>query len=457
MSILQKANLGVAPSGAGGDDQRTANMRFNANVDALAARLPLEYTYLSDNSDLQPSHVGTRFCLVMDKAGKVVKFPNAASVPQNACIHLFNLGQTVTIGVQPGDGASVSILNNGDWAEYVSDGGAYWHVVGRGRVSWNETVGGDLAVGGSVSVAGGVSAGGRIISSGEVQSANSTAFRCVNGQHGAMLRNDGSNVYFLQTKKGDVWGGWNDFRPFSWGLEDGAVRIDYGGAGCYIGSRPTWKGGLTPWDTGNLANPMTLDGEQKVSGVKRFTAPTYYSSMTNFGSRVTISASAPDGNWANAPLVISGYPGVGSIGIGSTDAAINIRCSATGGTLDVVSYTSAAFAPVAASAFNVNSDRAIKDEVKTIENAIEKLKRLRGVSYIMKSDETRARQLGVIAQEVAKEFPEAVTETSMLIDESGVTVSEGGRPMLAVNYSALIGPLLQAFIELEARVLALEG
>ncbi|KWD62367.1 hypothetical protein WL68_19395 [Burkholderia cepacia] len=88
---------------------------------------------------------------------------------------------------------------------------------------------------------------------------------------------------------------------------------------------------------------------------------------------------------------------------------------------------------------------------------MEKLKRLRGVTYVMKSDETHARQLGVIAQEVAKEFPEAVTETSMQIDESGVMVTEGGRPMLAVNYSALIGPLLQAFIELEARVSALEG
>ncbi|WP_175810636.1 tail fiber domain-containing protein [Burkholderia cepacia] len=453
MSVLQKANLGVAPSGAGGDDQRTANMRFNANVDAIAARVPLEYSYLADTATLLPSHAGFRFGLAMPGPDKVVTLPLASSVPVNGCIHLYNVGPPVRIGLQGGDGTQITYLNKGDWAKYVGDGTAWWHVAERGRLMWDETVGGHLTVGNGLNVSGDVSATGRVRTAG--------------------LTVDGGAI---------VGGGVSTSGPFTMtqGLSTGQTRV-YNNPGEYnvvlqagapgkemwavfdpngyliLPQRPRWLNGLIPWDNDNLKNPMTLDGEQTVSGIKRFTAATSFSANTYYAKQVTINASAPDGLWSNAPLVIAGYPGVGSIGIGSNNGAINLRCSANSGTLDVVSSTSAAFAPVSASAFNVNSDVAIKAEVETIENAMERLKRLRGVTYVMKSDETHARQLGVIAQEVAKEFPEAVTETSMQIDESGVMVTEGGRPMLAVNYSALIGPLLQAFIELEARVSALEG
>ncbi|WP_419689149.1 tail fiber domain-containing protein [Burkholderia theae] len=448
MSKLQKANLGVAPSGSGGDDQRTANLRFNANVDVLKSHLPLEYTILSDDAKLESSQVGTRFSVVMKAPGKTVAFPLASSVEQNASLHFFNLGPAFSIGLQPGDGTPVNVLNTGDWAEWASDGGTYWHIVRRGRLLWDETVGGFLTVGMGLTVGGDVKADGRMRSTG--------------------LTVDGSAV---------VGGGISTpVISFSQGLKDGVVRI-YNNGGEYnvviqtgppgkeqwavfdptgvlrLPARPTWfaEAAVVPWDSGNLKNPMTLDSEQGVSGVKRFLSPTYY------GKQVTINASEQTGHWTTASLVVAGYPGNGSIGIGSANAAINIRCAAASETLDVLSYNTSTFAQVAAKAFNVNSDEAIKAEIETIENATEKIKRLRGVTYVMKSDENPARQLGVIAQEVAKVFPEAVTETGIRIDESGVTVKEGGRPMLAVNYSALVGPLIQAFIELEARVAAMEG
>lgn len=67
--------------------------------------------------------------------------------------------------------------------------------------------------------------------SGEVQSTAGIQFRAVFGNYASMLRNDGTNVYLLQTASGDQYGSWNAFRPFSWGLSDGAVRIDQTGAG----------------------------------------------------------------------------------------------------------------------------------------------------------------------------------------------------------------------------------
>src|SRR5260370_23248690 len=48
-------------------------------------------------------------------------------------------------------------------------------------------------------------------------------FRAANGNYGVMLRNDGANVYLVQTASGDQWGTFNRFRPFSWGLSAGYV------------------------------------------------------------------------------------------------------------------------------------------------------------------------------------------------------------------------------------------
>lgn len=45
---------------------------------------------------------------------------------------------------------------------------------------------------------------------GEIQSTAANGFRAVQGKYGFIIRNDGSNVYFMMTGNGDPWGGWND-------------------------------------------------------------------------------------------------------------------------------------------------------------------------------------------------------------------------------------------------------
>lgn len=249
MAKLQKANLGVPPVGSGGDDQRTANARFNANVDVLNSVVPVEYTYLADSTTLQPFHVGSRFGLSMPAAGKTVTLPLVSSVPVNACVHFFNVGPQVTIGTQGNDGTQIRTLNTGDWVAYIADGGSFWHVAERGRMFPDEIVGGRLTVGG------------------EVIANAQNAFRAAQAEYGVILRNDGQNVYLLQTKKGDSLGGWNDYRPFSWGLADGFVKIDMTGAGCAIGSRPTWLNGLVPWDNGNFNPSGKLNVTGRTDGV----------------------------------------------------------------------------------------------------------------------------------------------------------------------------------------------
>ncbi|WP_414451511.1 phage tail protein [Burkholderia sp. 22PA0099] len=69
--------------------------------------------------------------------------------------------------------------------------------------------------------------------------------RATSSQFGVMLRVDDLTAYWLQTKKGDSRGGFNDYRPFSWELTNGAVSIDGTGSGTHFGGSIDMKGDLT--------------------------------------------------------------------------------------------------------------------------------------------------------------------------------------------------------------------
>lgn len=88
-----------------------------------------------------------------------------------------------------------------------------------------------------------------------------------------------------------------------------------------------------------------------------------------------------------------------------------------------------------------DSDIRLKEDVKTLDNTLEKVSNLRGVSYTWKQEankEETGTQLGVIAQEVKEQFPELVHER-----DNGY---------LAVDYVKLTAVLLQAVKELKEEV-----
>ena len=86
------------------------------------------------------------------------------------------------------------------------------------------------------------------------------------------------------------------------------------------------------------------------------------------------------------------------------------------------------------------SDQRIKENIHTIEYAVDRVKALRGVYYTRK--DTGAPGLGVIAQEMQRVFPEVVQENA-----------DG---MLSVAYGNLVGVLIEAVKELADRVEELE-
>lgn len=98
-----------------------------------------------------------------------------------------------------------------------------------------------------------------------------------------------------------------------------------------------------------------------------------------------------------------------------------------------------------------NSDINLKEEIKPLERSLDRITKLRGVNYKWKDKRRRGdkKQLGLIAQDVEKVFPEAVSE-----DTAG---------MKGIAYSRLIAPLIEAVKELKSendelkeRVAALE-
>lgn len=118
----------------------------------------------------------------------------------------------------------------------------------------------------------------------------------------------------------------------------------------------------------------------------------------------------------------------GNLGVGTTAPAYLLDVSGTiRATGDVIAY----------------SDARVKENVSTIEKAIEKIKALRGVSYTRTDSEDKSEKIGVIAQEVLEVLPQVVQQ-----DENG---------NYSVAYGNMVGILIEAVKELTARIEQLEN
>ena len=103
-------------------------------------------------------------------------------------------------------------------------------------------------------------------------------------------------------------------------------------------------------------------------------------------------------------------------------------------------------------AFGSISDQRLKENIEVIENPIEKIKQLKGVTFTYKKDGKKS--TGLIAQDLQKVLPEAVYTAETIGDEF-----KGEKPEehLAIRYGNTVGLLVEAIKELEARIKELEG
>ena len=92
------------------------------------------------------------------------------------------------------------------------------------------------------------------------------------------------------------------------------------------------------------------------------------------------------------------------------------------------------------------SDNRLKEDVKTIDNALDKVSKLRGVEYTRK--DTQAREIGVIAQEVKEVVPELVNIENLKSDIN----PDGIEDMHTMKYGNTVSLLIEAIKELKAEV-----
>lgn len=143
-----------------------------------------------------------------------------------------------------------------------------------------------------------------------------------------------------------------------------------------------------------------------------------------------------------APVTsVAGKTGAVTLAIADTSGlqtALDGKFSASGGTISGnVSVSGTVTATGDITAF---SDERTKMNVDTITEAIYKVKAMRGVSYVSKFD--MGEHIGVIAQEIERVVPEVVH-----------THSNG---LKSVAYQNLVGLLIEAIKDLEARISELE-
>ncbi len=121
----------------------------------------------------------------------------------------------------------------------------------------------------------------------------------------------------------------------------------------------------------------------------------------------------------------------------SLNGSIGIRVRPLGSQAGlVVGKGKGRWADVWARTFHYTSDKRLKKDIKTINNALEKITKIRGVEYKMKDGNVPG--MGVIAQEIESQFP--------------ALVSTGPSGYKTVEYNGFIGVFIEAFKEQQKQI-----
>lgn len=200
--------------------------------------------------------------------------------------------------------------------------------------------------------------------------------------------------------------------PAIYGISSLAQYTDPGNATQITGVRSF----VTNISTGTIATAIALDGT--VSNPSGGTITTGYGlHIGNIAATNKWSLYASD---STAPSYFAGKVGIGT---DSPAYTLHVNGSVAG-----------------TSSYNNLSDRRLKENIVPLENSLEKILSLRGVSFDWRQKEypsmnfDRLHDIGVIAQEVETVFPEAVTN--------------GSDGFKTVAYAKLVAPLIQSTKEL---------
>jgi hypothetical protein len=96
------------------------------------------------------------------------------------------------------------------------------------------------------------------------------------------------------------------------------------------------------------------------------------------------------------------------------------------------------------------SDIRLKENIVTIDNALNKILSMRGIYYNKKDDDKKEKKVGVVAQEIQKILPEVVITRK-------ITYEKNGEEYLAVDYGNIVAVLIEAIKEQQTQIEALKS
>ncbi|MGR7527320.1 phage tail fiber protein [Klebsiella aerogenes] len=341
----------------------------------------------------------------------------------------------------------------------------------------------------------------RVVTGGEVVSTSPNAFRLAGGNSGVILRNDGTNFYALATPEGQAQDGqWNTLRPFSFNLKTGRVALQ-NGVDISGGAMVAHNAGIST----TLTGPDAMINGQDYDAAPVYTDFRSGNVTTRMMMGARVSAGREDygilsyrdwqGNWNELRVRSGAELEAGQVVKRNTEGWFTARGNrrvednanktnalwiqgagdlsadfchferigqhhflglhvANGGAQgwyefrhDGSAYTNGAW--------HSSSDARMKTEVENIGDALEKLDRIGGYTYLKQG----VQEAGVIAQEVEAVLPQTVTQTELRLNDGSLL-----KDARSVNINGVVALLVEALKEesqmrrqLELRLAALEN
>ncbi|HBV2421531.1 TPA: tail fiber domain-containing protein [Klebsiella pneumoniae] len=325
----------------------------------------------------------------------------------------------------------------------------------------------------------------RVVTDGEVVSKSQNAFRLAGGKTGVILRNDGNDFYMLATPDGQAQDGqWNTLRPLSFNLKTGRVSLRNGvdiSGGAMVAHNAGISTTLTGPDT--LINGQTYDSAPVYTDFKSGNVTTRMLMGTRInagaGNYGLLSYRDWQGNWNELRIRPDAELDAGQFTKRNQDGWFKAKGNrkvndnkdsktnalwiqgagdlsadfyhyerigqhhflglhvANGGAQGWYEFRNDGHA-YTNGAWNSSSDARMKTQVEKIDNAIEKLDRISGYTYLKQGKP----EAGVIAQEVEEVLPQAVTQTALTLNDGSVLPDAR-----SININAVVALLVEALKE----------
>ena len=304
-------------------------------------------------------------------------------------------------------------------------------------------------------------------STGEVISTYANSYRMISGNYGSFWRNDGTTHYLMLTASGDQYGSWNTFRPLSVTLASGAVSI--GAQGLTVPGAATFNSSITTVGDVIVKNGTAethvvmgstngyLYGNSSNIGLYMPTGGAHIqvttsntvniSGATTFANNVTVNGTAYCGNWWRSTGGTGWYNETYGGGVYMVDTTW-VRVYNSKGFL--VSNDIIATGNITA----YYSDERLKENLQPITNALGILKKWTGYRYNANElaesfgyDRSK-KEVGLLAQDVQKDFPELVSRAPFDVDEDRNS-SKSGEDYLTLHYDRLAPVLVEGIKELD--------